>query len=197
MDRDLVLKGGMNLDYRMQNRTCDRCELKDRYRERKPSEDLMGENAVMQECTSESEDFDWREGVLPPVAPLANPYVPFQRNNPPTYEPRNGVVRGTLFPGLDLPYKGMINKEPLSRSGMHDLQTLAFAITELGEYLDTHSGDKEAFELFRNYVRIYKENKACYEATHGPLMQCGTAEQDAYNWLKDPWPWDFEANKEG
>ena len=186
----------MKLEYRVQNRTCDRCDLNDHYGDYKERESISPMNRSRQESATDMEA-NWREGVLPPSAPLANPYVPFQRNNPPTYEPRNGVVRGTLFPGLDLPYRGMINREPLSRSGLHDLQTLAFAITELGEYLDTHSNDKEAFELFRKYVRAYKENKERYEAIHGPLTQRGTGEQDTYDWLKDPWPWDYEANKEG
>ena len=44
-----------------------------------------------------------REGRLPAMAPLANPYVPFQLENPPQYEAQKGLVRGTLFPGLDLP----------------------------------------------------------------------------------------------
>ena len=44
------------------------------------------------------------EGRLPSMAPLANPYVPFQIENPPVYEARKGIVRGTLFPGLDLPF---------------------------------------------------------------------------------------------
>ena len=51
------------------------------------------------------------EGILPCSAPLANPYVPFQLENPPQYEPRKALVRGTLFPGLDLPFMGMINKD--------------------------------------------------------------------------------------
>lgn len=45
-----------------------------------------------------------REGRLPAMAPLANPYVPFQLENPPQYEAQKGLVRGTLFPGLDLPF---------------------------------------------------------------------------------------------
>ena len=48
-------------------------------------------------------------GRLPCPAPLANPYVPFQQNNPQTYPAKKGVVRGTLFSGLDLPFVGRIN----------------------------------------------------------------------------------------
>ena len=42
------------------------------------------------------------EGRLPAKAPLANPYVPFQLEDPPKYDPRKGLIRGTLFAGLDL-----------------------------------------------------------------------------------------------
>lgn len=31
---------------------------------------------------------DGMQGYLPSMAPLANPYVPFQGDNPPTYEAR-------------------------------------------------------------------------------------------------------------
>ena len=32
------------------------------------------------------------EGRLPAMAPLANPYVPFQMENPPKYEARKGII---------------------------------------------------------------------------------------------------------
>ena len=35
------------------------------------------------------------EGRLPAMAPLANPYVPFQLENPPVYDAGKGIVRGT------------------------------------------------------------------------------------------------------
>lgn len=62
-------------------------------------------------------DASYREGRLPMTAPLANPYVPFQAENPPKYEARKGLVRGTLFPGLDLPFMDMINKEEKPKIG--------------------------------------------------------------------------------
>lgn len=138
-------------------------------------------------------------GTLPPLAPLANPYVPFQQNNPPTYDAKNGVVRGTLFPGLDLPFMGRVNTKPLSDNHLHELQTLGFAIVELGEYLDTHWDDTEAFELFRSYAELYKKGREEYEKMHGPLTQAAAAMGEKYCWLMDPWPWEYEANchKEG
>ena len=90
---------------------------------------------------------DGRLGQLPEKAPLANPYVPFQMEDPPKYEARKGLVRGTLFPGLDLPFMGMVNKKELPVTSLSDLQALGFAIQELALYLDTHRDDKEALAL--------------------------------------------------
>lgn len=53
-------------------------------------------------------------GMLPACAPLANPFVPFQRDDPPVYAAAVGAVRGTLFPGLDLPLRGQENSGELS-----------------------------------------------------------------------------------
>ena len=80
------------------------------------------------------------QGRLPACAPLANPFVPFQQNNPQTYPAKKGVVRGTLFPGLDLPFMGMVNEHDLSDTPLHELQALGFALVELGEYLDPPVG---------------------------------------------------------
>ena len=60
-----------------------------------------------------SENMTGNMGRLPAKAPLANPYVPFQLENPPRYEARKGLIRGTLYPGLDLPFMGMINQKNL------------------------------------------------------------------------------------
>ena len=95
------------------------------------------------------------EGRLPSMAPLANPYVPFQLDNPPKYEARKGIIRGTLFPGLDLPFMGMVNKNELPVTPKTELQVLAFAIQELALYLDTHRDDQEALELYQNYQEMY------------------------------------------
>ncbi len=53
-----------------------------------------------------------RNGRLPATAPLANAFVPFQNENSPRYEARKGLIRGTLYPGLDLPFMGMVIINP-------------------------------------------------------------------------------------
>ena len=139
---------------------------------------------------------DGMQGNLPARAPLANPYVPFQGDNPPTYEARKAIIRGTLFPGLDLPFMGMINQKELPATPQAELQTLAFAINELGLYLDTHRDDTEALQMYRAYQKMYEEGKARYEKEYGPMNHMSVA-GEKYRWLDDPWPWEYSTNREG
>lgn len=136
------------------------------------------------------------EGRLPAMAPLANPYVPFQLENPPKYGAQKGLVRGTLFPGLDLPFMGMVNKKELPVTPLSELQALGFAIQELALYLDTHQDDREALELYRNYQELYRKGREEYAKTHGPLNHGVVSQAEGYDWLDDPWPWEFAKNKE-
>lgn len=137
-----------------------------------------------------------REGRLPAMAPLANPYVPFQLENPPKFEAKQGFIRGTLFPGLDLPFMGMVNTKEKPMTPLTELQVMAFAIQELALYLDTHRDDKEALELYRQYQELYNKGMEEYTKRYGPLNHRSPAEGE-YRWLDDPWPWEYSKNKEG
>ncbi len=136
-------------------------------------------------------DRECGEGRLPVMAPLANPYVPFQMENPPKYEARKGLVRGTLFPGLDLPFMGMVNAEEKPNTPLTELQALGFALHELALYLDTHRDDKEALQLYRQYQRIYHEAMMDYSKSHGPMSHGMPTDQNGYSWVDDPWPWEY------
>ena len=134
-----------------------------------------------------------REGRLPAMAPLANPYVPFQMENPPRYEAAKGIIRGTLYPGLDLPFMGKVNQKPLPETPHAALQTLGFAIQELALYLDTHRDDREALEQYRAYQQMYRQvmERHNMQMTH---QQMGR--EDEYEWLNGPWPGEYAANPE-
>ena len=135
------------------------------------------------------------EGRMPSMAPLANAYVPFQLEDPPKYEARFGLVRGTLFPGLDLPFMGMVNKNELPVSPKTELQVMAFAIQELALYLDTHREDKEALKLYQTYQKMYHDGAKEYSKMCQPLTHHEPTTGE-YRWLDDPWPWEYCANKE-
>ncbi len=135
-------------------------------------------------------------GFLPAKAPLANPYVPFQPSNPPRYEARRGLIRGTLFPCLDLPFMDMVNEAELSDTPLHELQALAFAIQELGQYLDTHGEDGDAAELYQQYAELYRNGMEQYQTRCGALRQTDSVKNGKYTWINAPWPWELAANQE-
>ena len=136
------------------------------------------------------------DGKLPAYAPLANPYVPFQMDNPPKYEPRQALVKGTLFPGLDLPFMGMVNKNEQPVTPLSELQTMAFIIQELALYLDTHRNDEEALAVYRSFQKMYADAAKAYAKECGPLTLFDLTD-GPYAWLNDPWPWEYAKNKEG
>ena len=138
---------------------------------------------------------DDTHGMLPPCAPLAVPYVPFQRENAKLYNQIDALASGTLFPGLNLPFHLKAEPSSLAESAALEIQALHFVLTELGLYLDTHKQDIEAFRLFQQYSKLAQEGKRRYEATFGPLTQMSAAAQDSYVWLDSPWPWEY--HKEG
>ena len=139
---------------------------------------------------------DGYTGRLPANAPLANAYVPFQSENSPRYEARKGLIRGTLFPGLDLPFLGMVNQKEKPITPLSELQVLGFAIQELALYLDTHRDDQEALELYRNYQKLYDHCREEYLRSCGPMNHMQITKDNQYTWLNDPWPWEYCKNKE-
>ena len=159
--------------------------------ERRHVTPLPGQTQMMQERESLLME---ATGLLPAEAPLANPFVPFQREGGEQYAPEKGLIRGTLFPGLDLPFMGMINTKEKD-TPLSELQALSFAVTELGEYLDTHREDSEALALFEKYASLYEEGCKEYERRYGPMKLC-SAGGESFDWTADPWPWDYEQEKE-
>lgn len=125
------------------------------------------------------------------MAPLANPYVPFQMEDPPKYDAKMGLVRGTLYPGLELPFMGMVNRDELKSTPLNELQALGFALHELALYLDTHRKDAEALKLYRQYQQIYHDGMMQYGKEHGPMSHGMPDDREGYAWLDDPWPWEF------
>ena len=100
-----------------------------------------------------------KEGALPACAPLGMSYVPVQRNADDTYDPNMALVRGTLFPGLDLPFMNVVNKGKLTGTPLGELMALDFVIKELNLYLDTHKDDDEAFRTLQSTLALYEEGK--------------------------------------
>jgi spore coat protein JB len=136
------------------------------------------------------------QGSLPgSCAPLAFPYIPMQEDNPVRFSRMEALQTGTLFPGLDLPFKEAIQaKTKLSNTALVELMALDFAVDELGLYLTTHAQDQEALQLYWSYIKLLNEGKEKYQKLYGPISQTDLTPEDGYAWLKDPWPWDVGGN---
>ena len=139
--------------------------------------------------------YDHRFGSLPSPAPLAAAYVPMQESAAPSYEAAEALSRGTLFPGLDLPFMNIVNKE-LPASPMTEMMAIDFVADELELYLDTHSDDGEAFAMYQTILALQREARERYERMCGPVTQQDMLGAERYTWLGGPWPWEYRAGRE-
>ncbi|MBQ6755907.1 MAG: spore coat protein CotJB [Oscillospiraceae bacterium] len=144
----------------------------------------MNDNGT-EECT-------WRFGELPACAPLSVPYVPVQKDADPRYNPADALSRGTLFPGLELPFKNTVNRtNPYAGTPLGEVMALRFMVNELQLYLDTHKDDAAAFKLMKDTIKLSKEANRRFTARFGPLSVYDLEDMDSYAWIDGPWPWEF------
>ena len=137
-----------------------------------------------------------RCGSLPDdCALMAFPYIAAQKSNPVRYSRMEALETGTLFPGLNLPFKAAMQaRTKLSNTALVELMAIDFAIQELGLFLTTHPDDQEALQLYWSYLQLAKEGRERYQRTYGPLMQSDPTPEAGFAWLRDPWPWDPAGN---
>lgn len=137
-----------------------------------------------------------RFGSLPDPAPLAAAYVPKQDSAEPSYAANTAFSRGTLFPGLDLPFMNIVNPD-LEETPMTEMMAIDFVVDELELYLDTHALDREAFVIYQTMLAMQQEARERYLRMCGPIQQTDQLGMDRYVWLDSPWPWEFTRNREG
>ena len=137
-------------------------------------------------------DCGYKCGDLPECSPLALAVMPVQAEHKPYYESADALNRGTLFPGLDLPFKNIINKSnPYAGTPLGELMALDFVVKELNLYLDTHKDDAEAFEMLKTYIELLKKYRNEYVRKYGPLKVEDLEHFDEFVWVCDPWPWEL------
>ena len=119
-----------------------------------------------------------------------------QESAQPQYDAGKALSRGTLFPGLDLPFMNLVNPE-LERTPKTELMAIDFVVDELELYLDTHWEDREAFALYQTMLAMQKEAKERMVRLCGPICQTDQLGMDAYRWLNGPWPWELCERGEG
>lgn len=139
----------------------------------------------------------YKSGFLPSCAPLAAAFVPKQQSASPRYEQKEALARGTLFPGLDLPFMNMVNTPEGLDTPLAELMAIDFIADELELYLDTHKDDSEAFAVYKSFLQLGKEARKRYTERYGPIQQSDMRAADSYTWLENPWPWDYVKGGKG
>lgn len=132
----------------------------------------------------------YKQGEQPMCAPLALAVVPMQGASEPAYDQSEALARGTLFPGLDLPFMNYVADKPLPRTPINELAALSFVCHELTLYLDTHKDDAEAFAAWKNFAAMEKTARARYVELYGPVTVADMTGCECWSWVNDPWPWE-------
>lgn len=76
------------------------------------------------------------------------------------------------------------------------IQSVAFAMLDLRMYLDTHPDDLTAMALLNKYKIRYAALVAEYERTYGPYNTNLDDSSNRWQWVRDPWPWEYGAIRE-
>ena len=137
----------------------------------------------------------YKYGSLPEQGALGTAYVPLQKSAEPAYEPQEALSQGTLFPGLNLPFMNVMNAK-LKPTALNELMAIDFVIDELELYLDTHKSDSEAFKMLESFLKLRQEGYSRYVKRYGPVLQTDLLNMNSYDWLNEPWPWDYSPERE-
>ena len=76
---------------------------------------------------------------------------------------------------------------------MEQIRAVDFALYEVVLYLDAYPHCHEALET---YYKLRERSEALhreYESTSGPLTAFGNRSPDSWDWMKKPFPWEYDA----
>lgn len=80
------------------------------------------------------------------------------------------------------------NNSNIQKEMMCQIRAQEFAITDIGEYLNTHPEDKKAICLHKEYCQKLRDLTEKYQKVYGPLsIDCPC---NSWRWLEQPWPWE-------
>lgn len=82
----------------------------------------------------------------------------------------------------------------LCKQYMCKLRALDFSLYETALFLDGDPSNAEALAYYHKLLHQRKSLIADYEAKFGPLTIYGNASTDTWDWVKGPWPWEYDAN---
>ena len=73
---------------------------------------------------------------------------------------------------------------------LNKIMSLNFAINDLVLYLDTHPNDRNAILMHNEYSQNIKALIEEYQRKFGPLTVNFTSNENSWDWIDNPWPWE-------
>lgn len=77
---------------------------------------------------------------------------------------------------------------------LKQITALDLVSIDLHLYLNTHPMDHEALMKYNSLVMQSQMLKQNYEKYFGMLSAHGTCSPYPWQWINEPWPWEYEAN---
>ncbi len=69
-----------------------------------------------------------------------------------------------------------------------------FALYEVILYLDAYPNSCDALTTYHKLRAQSAELREAYEASYGPLSAFGNQSQTSWDWMKKPFPWEYDGN---
>ncbi|SKA80930.1 spore coat protein JB [Clostridium sp. USBA 49] len=83
-----------------------------------------------------------------------------------------------------------INKMELKKQ----IAQVQFMLEDLQLYLNTHPMDKNALAKRNSYVKQLKTLRSEYDKLFDMINQNDSLSAYPWEWIEEPWPWEYEAN---
>ncbi|MBQ2767089.1 MAG: spore coat protein CotJB [Clostridia bacterium] len=77
---------------------------------------------------------------------------------------------------------------------LNKLRMIDFSIYETVLFLDAYPEDNEALAYYHKLLEQRKALMSEYETKVGPLTIYGNTCGNEWKWIKQPWPWEYDAN---
>ena len=122
--------------------------------------------------------------------------INFNRNTN-LYSIEEGFNKGNMFDNLYSKYKNYMYKLKVNNKKdelLYKLQMYTFALKDLNLYLDVHPTDDNILNEYHKIRIKLLEVKNEYETKYGPLCSQDVDDNNNWNYINNPWPWDKGGN---
>ena len=118
--------------------------------------------------------------------------ITFDRNNN-IYSLDEGFNKGNMFKDIYSKYKNHVYKLKVNNEKdklLYNIQMYTFVLKDLVLYLDIFDDDKNILKLFNEWSSELEKLKKRYEKSYGPLCSFSSNDENKWEWINNPWPWD-------